>query len=227
MEVSDSFVGRGGSFLPQLNNSQSSTLSKKIQALESSGFSPDEIAEVFKRLGSASSIGDGSQYRGSISSWMLNYALPSIVILGTGALIFLMTGGEDEPPYVVEENLHDNSDVFVEDDDYPNEARQWPTQLASGRIKDSNSEQDQPHLIASSSSSMPSESSELAALNLNRQRDEFFGEASAAWLQEVRRKSYSPPCLLFKNSSMSCVMDNHTIGTNFSIVIKFSTKISF
>ena len=139
MDSNDSFVGRGGSFLPNQSSGQSSTLSKKIQALESSGFSPDEIAEVFKRLGSAAAAGDGGQYRGgSVSSWLLNYALPSIVILGTGALIFLLTGGEDEPAVAAENsdediNCHNESLGNQEYDESmaPNDHR-WPTSSSRG-----------------------------------------------------------------------------------------------
>ena len=228
MDSSDSFVGRGGSFLPNQSSGQSSTLSKKIQALESSGFSPDEIAEVFKRLGSAAAAGDGSQYRGgSISSWVLNYALPSIVILGTGALIFLLTGGEDEPTVATENsdediNCHNESvgDQEYDENMAPSDHR-WPASLSRGRIADSDSEQNRLLMTAaSSSSSVPLE---LDPINVNHQRDALYGEASAAWLQEVRRKllpGYPP-----KNKINHCSFINFMIHLSTNVEIKSVLRI--
>ena len=84
------------SFLPNLNKSPANNFSKNLKSLESSGLSPEEINQVVERFRGLAVNGDSG--RGDIGLWIINYAIPSIVILGTGALFFLMTGGEDEPP---------------------------------------------------------------------------------------------------------------------------------
>lgn len=84
-------------------------LSKKIRALESSGFSSDEINEVLKQLGTANAAANNIHYGESIGSWILNFGLPSMVVFGTGALFYYLTGGEDEPAIIAE--VGDNNAV--------------------------------------------------------------------------------------------------------------------
>lgn len=96
-----------------MSSSDGNNLSKKISALESSGFSPDEINEVLKRLGTVARVADNDIYVETLGSWMLNYALPSILVLGTGALFFLLTGGEDEPAITAERPCDSDSAIAI------------------------------------------------------------------------------------------------------------------
>lgn len=96
-----------------MSSSDGNNLSKKISALESSGFSPDEINEVLKRLGTVARVADNDIYVETLGSWMLNYALPSIIVLGTGALFFLLTGGEVEPSITAERPCDSDSELAI------------------------------------------------------------------------------------------------------------------
>jgi hypothetical protein len=104
-------VAQGESFLRSISNGPDKSLSKKISSLESLGFSPTEINEVLKRLGDSLnvSVGNGS----NLKSLMLNNVIPSLIILGTGALVFFLTGGEDEiiEPLALQEDT--NIDGFA------------------------------------------------------------------------------------------------------------------
>lgn len=100
----ESLIAQGESFLRSASKGPDSSLSKKISSLESLGFSPNEITEVLKRLGTSVNLNNGS----NLKSLMLNNVIPSLIILGTGALVFFMTGGEDEiiEPLVLEEGTN-------------------------------------------------------------------------------------------------------------------------
>ena len=169
------------SFVDNLADRKSGFLSKKIAALESSGFSPDEINEVLKRLGSIGAVGGGRPSGAGIGSWLLNYALPSAVILGTGVLFYLLTGGEDEPPAPVEPTPL-NSNCANARNDIGDEEQNDNQNYNEGTMMGAQRRPLQSSTIPSSQDA----SAESTDLESKRQRDDFFGEASAAWLQEVR-----------------------------------------
>jgi hypothetical protein len=100
----ESLIAQGETFLRSISNGPDKSLSKKISSLESLGFSPNEINEVLKRLGTSINVGVGNN-GGNLASLMLNNVIPSLIILGTGALVFFLTGGEDEvnEPFPIEE----------------------------------------------------------------------------------------------------------------------------
>lgn len=191
-----------------MNSSDGNNLSKKISALESSGFSPDEINEVLKRLGTVARVADNDIYVETIGSWMLNYALPSILVLGTGALFFLLTGGEDEPTVVAERPCDSDSAITIghesndfqgdginEDDDGLSQSlgrnnRSVNTQnnsAASGesksnqntaRVRESRGSNDRP--FRDPSSYVAEDDTEYG-----RKLDNMYSEASEQWLKEV------------------------------------------
>lgn len=191
-----------------MSSSDGSNLSKKISALESSGFSPDEINEVLKRLGTVARIADNDVYAETIGSWMLNYALPSILVLGTGALFFLLTGGEDEPPLVTERpcdsdsaisTMHDSNEFMEErlndDDDGLSQSlgrnnRSVNTQNDSAALADNKG----PHNTGRGRQSRASldrpfrdPASYVAEddTEYDRKLDNLYSEASEQWLKEV------------------------------------------
>jgi len=99
-------VAQGESYLRSISNGPDKSISKKISSLESLGFSPTEINEVLKRLGTSINVGVGNV--SNLTSLMLNNVIPSLIILGTGALVFFLTGGEDEiiEPLALEEDTN-------------------------------------------------------------------------------------------------------------------------
>jgi hypothetical protein len=191
-----------------MSSSDGNNLSKKISALESSGFSPNEINEVLKRLGTVARVADNDIYVETLGSWMLNYAIPSILVLGTGALFFLLTGGEDEPSIASERPCdsdsalaigHDSNDFqeeeILEDDHGLSQSlgrnnRSVNTQNNSsasgeskinqntGRVRDSRISNDRP--FRDPSSYVAEDDAEYG-----RKLDNMYSEASEQWLKEV------------------------------------------
>ena len=157
------------------------SLSKKITALESSGFSSDEINQIMRRLGSAAPITTERIYGETISSWLVTYALPSIVILGTGALFYFLTGGDDELPSAVEE---------------PCENLSLSAAASSGRIEniDRDSALDErsdflsenPDRLIARPFRNPATYVVDDGLEQNHRADSLFGDASERWLKEAR-----------------------------------------
>lgn len=159
-------------------------LSKKISALESSGFSPDEINEVLRRLGGVAPITTERIYGETISSWMMTYALPSIVVLGTGALFFLLTGGDDELPITNDEQCGNRSPA---------------TAFSSGEIvdlenidRDTTADErtdflpDNPDNLVARPFRNPANFSSENNFEQNHRADSFYGSASERWLKEAR-----------------------------------------
>lgn len=108
----ESLIAQGETFLRSISNGPDKSLSKKISSLESLGFSPNEINEVLKRLGTSINVGVGTS-GGNLASLMLNNVIPSLIILGTGALVFFLTGGEDEINEPLPSEEVTNSDGFA------------------------------------------------------------------------------------------------------------------
>ena len=94
-------VRQGLNFLrTQVGGSQ--TLSERIGFLEGKGLTSVEIAEALQRL----SLKRGGALPSSASSrwhWLLSYMIAPLAVIGTGLLVYNLTGGEEEFPKPAEE----------------------------------------------------------------------------------------------------------------------------
>ena len=190
-----------------MENNTAVNLSKKIRALESSGFSSDEINEVLKQLGTANAAANNIQYGESMGSWILNFGLPSMVVFGTGALFYYLTGGEDEPAIIAEVGENDavncdiNNDSHFQEDGtthFDEEAtsnngtnhgvNQYndssTKKSATGHDRDDTSRRSTDRPFRNPASYIPESDPEK-----DPKLDNMFGEVSQQWLKEVNNRA--------------------------------------
>ena len=194
--------------LERMESNTAINLSKKIRALESSGFSTDEINEVLKQLGTANAAANNIQYGESMGSWILNFGLPSMLVFGTGALFYLLTGGEDEPAIIAEVADNDavngdsnNSSHYLEDrtgsveeettsnggnnqgiNQFYNDSSTKKSSTHHDRDDTSRRSTDRP--FRNPTSYIPDHDPEK-----DHKLDSMFGEVSQQWLKEVKNRA--------------------------------------
>jgi hypothetical protein len=173
----------------------------------------------------------------TLGSWMLNYAIPSILVLGTGALFFLLTGGEDEPPIASERTCdndsalaigHDSNDFqeeeILEDGNDLSQSlgrnnRSVNTQNNSsasgesktnqniGRVRESRISNDRP--FRDPSSYVAEDDAEYG-----RKLDNMYSEASEQWLKEVC-KVWVAACMI---GTIECLSSTSSLVFNNSFL---------
>ena len=183
-----------------MENNTAINLSKKIRALESSGFSTDEINEVLKQLGTANAAANNIQYGESLGSWILNFGLPSMVVLGTGALFYLLTGGEDEPAIIAVAGDNDANNDDINNDSHFLENRtggvDGEPMPSNGNNQGANQFYDDSSAKKSSTRSTDRPFRNPASYipdgdpEKDQNTDNMFGEASQQWLKEVNNDTF-------------------------------------
>lgn len=97
----EDLIAQGLHFL-QTNNAEaaSSPLSTRIAFLEQRGFSASEINETLSRLGGGAKVPAfrGILARNVAANWVINYVVIPLAVLGTGLLVYNLTGGEEVFP---------------------------------------------------------------------------------------------------------------------------------
>lgn len=100
----DDLIAQGLHFLQTDSAAASSPLSTRIAFLEKKGFSASEINETLSRLGGGGGGGARvSAFRGlfagnAAANWVVNYVVIPLAVLGTGLLVYNLTGGEEVFP---------------------------------------------------------------------------------------------------------------------------------
>ena len=118
MSIREGIINDALLYLKKL--SSPSSLSSKLAHLESRGLNQTEIAEAFRRYSSLQQthgvLNDG---RGG-AGWIWKVLLP-VFMVGTGLLMYNLSGGEEEFPLVVN-NSNNNDDELAAAVDEENEA---------------------------------------------------------------------------------------------------------
>lgn len=94
--VREDLISQGLKFLHSNQDIASSPLSSKISFLETKGLTPSEINETLMRLTNFQRKNSGGS--GTMLNWILNYIVTPLAIIGTGFLVYNLTGGEEEFP---------------------------------------------------------------------------------------------------------------------------------